>query len=149
MVCVLDTSIWWFFLVKWCKPYFLNSIREFRCVGITVHFSIWRFFSWNHLQLFSKTFVKVTVLLKKLLNRWFDEILFWLERMSRFSTLCSNTFLTFSWKYVDFLKNVSSNQLRIKFFSQKWFHGNCCNAKFTGTILSFVFFWKKFVKVTV
>ena len=61
-------------------------------------------FTWNHLQLFSKTFVKVTVLLKKLLNSWFDEIFFWLERMSRFSTLCSNTFLTFSWKYVDFLK---------------------------------------------
>ena len=36
---------------------------------------------------FGKNFVKATVLLKKLLNRWFDEI-FFSERISRFSTLC-------------------------------------------------------------
>ena len=36
---------------------------------------------------FAKNFVKVTVLLNKLLKSWFDEIFFWWERISRFSTL--------------------------------------------------------------
>ena len=37
---------------------------------------------------FRKNFVKALVLLKKLLNRWFDEIFFQWERFSRFFTLC-------------------------------------------------------------
>ena len=37
---------------------------------------------------FDKTFVKSTVLLKKLLKSWFDEIFFQWERISHFSTLC-------------------------------------------------------------
>ena len=40
---------------------------------------------------FGKNSVKVTVLLNKLLKRWFDEIFFGWERISRFSTLWVNT----------------------------------------------------------
>ena len=37
-------------------------------------------------RIFGKNFVKVTVLLSKLLKSWFDEIFFWWEKISRFST---------------------------------------------------------------
>ena len=37
--------------------------------------------------IFGKNFVKAAVLLKKLLNNWFDEIFFKWERISHFSTL--------------------------------------------------------------
>ena len=59
---------------------------------------------------FRKNFVKAMVLLKKLLNSWFDEIFFQWERISRFSTLwhlsrcrnCRNSlshyFAKISWK---------------------------------------------------
>ena len=43
--------------------------------------------------IFGKNFVKVTVLLNKLLKSWFDEIFFRWERISRFSTLwCSSQY---------------------------------------------------------
>ena len=38
---------------------------------------------------FRKNFVKAMVLLKKLLNSWFDDFFFQWERISRFFTLCS------------------------------------------------------------
>ena len=38
--------------------------------------------------IFGKNFVKVTILLNKLLKNWFDEIYFWWEKISYFSTLC-------------------------------------------------------------
>ena len=38
-------------------------------------------------RIFGKNFVKVTILLNKLLKSWFDEIFFRWERISRFSTL--------------------------------------------------------------
>ena len=41
-------------------------------------------------RIFGKNFVKVTVLLNKVLKSWFDEIFYKWERISRFSTL---------WKY--------------------------------------------------
>ena len=41
------------------------------------------------LHIFGKNFVKVMVLLNKLLNSWFDEICFWWEGISRFSTMCT------------------------------------------------------------
>ena len=40
---------------------------------------------------FRKNFVKTMVLLKKWLNSWFDEIFFQWERISRFSTVESNS----------------------------------------------------------
>ena len=39
-------------------------------------------------RIFGKNFVKVTVLRNKFLKSWFDEIFFWWERISCFSTLC-------------------------------------------------------------
>ena len=39
-------------------------------------------------RIFRKNFVKVTVLLNRLLKSWFDEIFLWWERISRSSTLC-------------------------------------------------------------
>ena len=44
-------------------------------------------------RIFVKNFVKVTVLLSKLLKSWFDEIFLWWERISRFSTLCATQIL--------------------------------------------------------
>ena len=38
-------------------------------------------------HIFGKNFVKLTVLLKKLLKSWFDEIFFWWDQIFRFSTL--------------------------------------------------------------
>ena len=38
-------------------------------------------------RIFGENFVKITVLLNKLLNSWFDEIFLWWERISRFSTV--------------------------------------------------------------
>ena len=46
-------------------------------------------------RIFGKNSVKTTVLLNKLQKSWFDEIFFHLERISRFSTLCSSEFLVF------------------------------------------------------
>ena len=40
-------------------------------------------------RIFGKNFVRVTVLLNKLIKSWFDEIFFRWERISRFSTLCT------------------------------------------------------------
>ena len=39
-------------------------------------------------HIFGKNFVKVTVLLNKLLNKWFDEIFFQWELISVISTMC-------------------------------------------------------------
>ena len=54
---------------------------------------------------FPKNFVKAMVLLKKLLNSWFDEIFFQWERIFRFSTLCvidSQDFSAHSAKVLEF-----------------------------------------------
>ena len=40
-------------------------------------------------RILGKNYVKAKVLLNKLLKSWFDEIYFWWERISCFSTLCS------------------------------------------------------------
>ena len=48
-------------------------------------------------SIFGKNFVKVAVLLNKLLKSWFDEIFFWWERISRFfHTVCPDTTKSFS-----------------------------------------------------
>ena len=49
-------------------------------------------------RIFGKNFVKVTVLLNKLVKSWFDEIFFWWERIFRFSTLWLMLFLTILWQ---------------------------------------------------
>ena len=40
-------------------------------------------------RIFGKKFVKATVLLKKLLKRWFNEIFFQWEQITHFTTLCT------------------------------------------------------------
>ena len=60
-------------------------------------------------RIFGKNFVKVTVLLNKLLIKsWFDEIFFRWERISRFSTLCMITL----WKLRNFTATIFSQKFR-------------------------------------
>ena len=79
-------------------------------------------------RIFGKNFVKVKILLNKLLKSWFDEIFFRWERISRFSTLCTmkcrlsfSLFQTTGWRNEKFSltkKNISSNQLFSTLFSK-------------------------------
>ena len=65
-------------------------------------------------RFFGKNFVKVTVLLKKLLKSWFHENFFQWERISRFSTLCSVE----KWKIYSHWNFFPSNQLFSDLFSK-------------------------------
>ena len=67
-------------------------------------------------RIFGKNFVKATVLLNMLLKSWFDEIFFWWERISRFSTLCAILIKGENLSY-HILANVPSN-LNLAFFSK-------------------------------
>ena len=51
-------------------------------------FTVWKLCMYGNSlsHIFGKYFVKVTVLLNNLLESWFDEIFFWWERISRFSS---------------------------------------------------------------
>ena len=70
-------------------------------------------------RIFGKNFVKVTVLLNKLLKSWFDEIFLWWERFPRFSTLCIVEFTIVSLLLIKI--SVKSTFL-LNSFTVNWFH---------------------------
>ena len=77
-------------LIEWKKPQMHNDkispkiLREINSLVTTQCGNYGNSLSC----IFGKNFEKATVLLNKLLKSWFDEIIFWWERSSAFSTLC-------------------------------------------------------------
>ena len=96
---------------------------------------------WNYGNSISrKNFMKVTVLLNKLLKSWFDEIFFWWERISCFSTpqcgnccdaQCGKTRTSLSPKKIFHQSNSLVIYLVKPFLSrnfyQKYLRENSCN----------------------
>ena len=81
-----------------------------------------RYYGSSLSQIFDKNFVKSMVLLKELLNSWFDDFFFQWERISRFSTLWIAEERT---KNLSHSNNSPSNQFTINLFSTiNWFHGS-------------------------
>ena len=78
-----------------------------------------RYYGSSLSQIFDKNFVKSMVLLKELLNSWFDDFFFQWERISRFSTLWIAEERT---KNLSHSNNSPSNQFTINLFSTtNWF----------------------------
>ena len=67
-------------------------------------------------RIFGKNFVKVTVLLNKLLKSWLDEIFLWWERISRFSTLCCGKVLHSGIYGILLSKFFRKNSVKLKFY---------------------------------
>ena len=77
------------------------------------------------LRIFGKNFVKVTVLLiKKLLNRWFDEIFFSVRvNFSFFNTaVCDRTYLLSHFFGKNFVRPTFSLRINLKQLLISWFH---------------------------
>ena len=82
-------------------------------------------------HIFDKNFVKSMVLLKKLLNSWFDDFFFQWERISRFSTVhcamqileiyANNFLIKISWKQLISYKEVSTKNANSS-FDEIFFH---------------------------
>jgi len=91
-----------FMLLKFCVK---SSLANFEFKKLSMWFHVKSYVAERFLniqcgnyknslsRIFGKNFVKVTVLLKKLLNKWFDEIFFRWERISHFSQCDFHTVL--------------------------------------------------------
>ena len=89
-------------------------------------YTVWKLqkFSLTRSTLFRKNFVKTMVLLKKLLNSWFDEIFFQWERISRFSTVCRS-----DWFFVLGMRKLCTEILSHNFLTkiswkQRFYYSN-------------------------
>ena len=100
----LYSHIFWQIINDWFDEKILSSLVHVEITKILSHF-------------FHKNFVKATVLLKKLLKSWFDEIFLRWEWIFHFSTLCIENKILSHEKY--FVKPTYSMINSWK----RWFHG--------------------------
>ena len=93
-------------------------------------------------HLFRKNFVKAMVLLKKLLNSWFDEIFFQWERISRFSTLCIKDFFREINSLDDFFVKLTLNNFFNKSVDFTEFLVKKVRLRMSQNIIFSSLFWK-------
>ena len=133
---------------NFCKKILAEKFRDFHSVFLVQYFSMLCLitkcgnYGNSFSRIFAKNYVKITVLLNKLLKSWFDEIFCWWERISRFSTLCIKDFFREINSLDDFFVKLTLNNFFNKSVDFTEFLVKKVRLRMSQNIIFSSLFWK-------